>query len=73
MKIFLSFLWISFFLSITTSCIESRKNKLLVIYEEDGPYSALKTEWIRIIKESNFDFEVVDFRASKVRRFVVAK
>ena len=66
MKIFLSFLWISFFLSITTSCIESRKNKLLVIYEEDGPYSALKTEWIRIIKESNFDFEVVDFKRQRL-------
>ena len=47
-------------MSIVTSCIESRKNKILVIYEENGPYSALKTEWIRYIKESIFDFEVLD-------------
>ena len=66
MKILLSLLSISFFLSIITSCNESRKNKLLVIYEEEGPYSELKTEWIQIIKESLFDFEVVDFERQRL-------
>ena len=57
MKIILSFFSISFFLSIIISCNESRENKLLVIYQEDGPYSKLKNECIQIIQESSYERE----------------
>ena len=66
MKIILSFFSISFFLSIIISCNESRENKLLVIYQEDGPYSKLKNECIQIIQESSFDFEIIDSESQRL-------